>query len=236
MYSTVVPPSLVPGGDIHQKSAIHYSVVGVSVLYLTPAVKGPHAVVVPPVAEFVIALRTFCHITGQKDSCAQSENIIFRHFKVQFSSSIVSLDPHCNSCCSCELCGWYPTITPSPSYSISIFLPGSPSYLTEEWLWWVPVELLTPSLSELLVHWTTPILQLWPVLCGKVGCSAVTRLGPLHGLHKGLSTWQRFLQWQEVPISVAVLVKTSCWNLSWFLNLFAISIGQVNSAVLWTFA
>ena len=51
MYKAVVPPSLVPGGDIHQESVIHYSVVGVSVLYLTPAVSTSRAVVFPPVAE-----------------------------------------------------------------------------------------------------------------------------------------------------------------------------------------
>ena len=118
MYITVVPPSLVPGGDIHQKSVVHYFVVGVSVLYLTPAVRASCAVVVPPVAEYLTTPK--CQITDQKDSCAQSENVIFRHFKVQFSSSIVSPDPHCNSHYSCELSGSYPTITPFPS---SLSLP-----------------------------------------------------------------------------------------------------------------
>ena len=51
MYKAVVPPSLVPGSDIHQKSAIHYSVVGVSVSYLTPAMSASRAVVFPPVAD-----------------------------------------------------------------------------------------------------------------------------------------------------------------------------------------
>ena len=101
MYITVVPPSLVPEGDIHQKSVPHYPVVGVSISYLTPAVRDYCAVVVPPVAEY-FTLRKSCHITGQKDSCAQSEKITS---KVQFSSSVVSLDHHCNSCYFCEVCG-----------------------------------------------------------------------------------------------------------------------------------
>ena len=57
MYSTEVPPSFVPGGDIHQKSVIHYSVVGVSVSYLTLAVRGTGAVVVPPVVDNLATLR-----------------------------------------------------------------------------------------------------------------------------------------------------------------------------------
>ena len=89
MYNTEVPPALVPGGYIHQKSVIHYSVVAVTVSYLTPAVGVFCAVVVPPVAEYLNAHE--CHITGQKDSCAQSESIpMHRHniANLQFSSSM----------------------------------------------------------------------------------------------------------------------------------------------------
>ena len=57
MYSTIVPPSLVPGDDIHQKCVIHYSVVGVSISYLTPDVTDSWAIVVPPVADCLTALR-----------------------------------------------------------------------------------------------------------------------------------------------------------------------------------
>ena len=42
--------------DIHQKSVIHYFVVGVSVSYLAPAVSAC-AAVVPPVAEYLSILR-----------------------------------------------------------------------------------------------------------------------------------------------------------------------------------
>ena len=115
IYKAVVPPSLVPGGDIHQKSVFHYSVVGVSVSYLTPAMSSFRAVVFPPVADYLATLRKSCHITDQKDSCAQSESIsLCKHVvsKVQFSSSTVSSDPHLSSCYSCELYGSYTTITP----------------------------------------------------------------------------------------------------------------------------
>ena len=136
MYKAVVPPSLVRGGDIHQKSVNHYSVVGVSVLYLTSAISASCAVVFPLVAEYLATLRKSCHITGQKDSCAQSESIPFcRHIiiKVQFSSSTESSDPHLSSCYSCELCGSHTTITPYPS---SLSLPTLPHfYLAKEWLW-----------------------------------------------------------------------------------------------------
>ena len=135
LYKAVVPPSLVPGGDIHQKSVIHYSVVGVSVSYLTPAMSASRAVVFPLVADQLVTLRKFCHITDQKDSCAQSESISLCKYivsKVQFSSCIVSSDPHLNSYYSCELCGSYTTITP---YSSSLSLPPLPhSYLIQEWL------------------------------------------------------------------------------------------------------
>ena len=93
MYFTVVPPSLVPGSDIHQKSVIHYSVVGVSVLYLTPAVS---AVVVPRVADNLATPVKSCHITGQQDSSSQSESTSFcKLVKIQFSSSTVSPDYMC---------------------------------------------------------------------------------------------------------------------------------------------
>ena len=126
MYPAVVPPSLVNRSDIHQKSVTHYSVVGVSISYLTPAGRVSWALVGPPVADCLTTHRQSCHITDQKKSCAQSDIIISN---VHFSSSIVSLDPYCNSCYSCGLYGWCPTVTPSPSYNISPFLPISPSYL-----------------------------------------------------------------------------------------------------------
>ena len=141
MYTTVVPPSLVPGSDIHQKSVIHYSVVGVSISYLTP-VRASCALVVPPVAEYFTALRKSCHITGQKDSCAQSERI---PSNLQFSSSIVNTDPHCKNCFSCEVCEWYLTVT--TQLPLSSQSPSSP-YLTEELLLSVPVEPQLPPLSE----------------------------------------------------------------------------------------
>ena len=135
IYKAVVPPSLVPGSDVHQKSVIHYSVVGVSVSYLTPAMSASRAVVVPLVAEYSDTLRKSCHITDQKDSCAQSESIsLCKHIviKVQFSISTVSSDPHLNSCYSCELCGWSPQ---SLLISSSLSLPPLPhSYLIQEWL------------------------------------------------------------------------------------------------------
>ena len=106
----MVPPSLILGSDIHQKGVFHYSVVGVSVLYLTPAVRTYWAVVIPPVADNLTVLRKSCYITDQKDSCAQSERI---SSNVQFSSSIVSPDTQCNSCYSCKLYGWYCTVTHS---------------------------------------------------------------------------------------------------------------------------
>ena len=123
MYKTVVPPSMIPGSDIHQKSVTHYSVVGVTISYRAPAISASRAVVFPLVTEYLATLRKSCHITGQKVSCSQSESISScKHIviKVQFSSSIVGPDPHCNSCYSCELNGWYPTITPFPS---SLSLP-----------------------------------------------------------------------------------------------------------------
>ena len=123
MYNTEVPPALVPGGDIHQKSVIHYSVVGVSVLYLTPAVGVFCAVVVPLVAEYLTALK--CQITGQKDSCAQSESIpMLKHnvANIQFSSGIVSPDLCCNSYYSCELSGWTTQSLLIPA--LSPFLPS----------------------------------------------------------------------------------------------------------------
>ena len=108
LYSTVVPPSLVQGSEIHQKSVFHCSVVGISVLYLTNAVRASCTVVVPLVVDNLTGLRKACHITGQKDSCAQSKRI---SSKVQFSSSIVSADTHLNSCYSCKLYIWYCTVT-----------------------------------------------------------------------------------------------------------------------------
>ena len=122
MYNTEVPPALVPGGNIHQKSVIHYSVVAVSVLYLAPAIGVFCAVVVPSVAEYLNAHK--CHITGQKDSCAHSESIPMHRHNVailQFSSSIVSPDLCCNSYSSCELNGWIPQSLPIPA--LSPFLP-----------------------------------------------------------------------------------------------------------------
>ena len=106
IYSAVVRPSLVPGSDIHQESAITYS-VGASIMYLTTAAR---AFVVPPVAVYFTAIRKSSRITDQKNTCAQSERKAF-----YFSSSIVSCDCHRNSSYSCEVCGWYPTVTPSPS-------------------------------------------------------------------------------------------------------------------------
>ena len=49
-YKAVVPPSLVQGSDIHQKSVFHYSVVGISVLYLIPSLSVSCEAVEPPVA------------------------------------------------------------------------------------------------------------------------------------------------------------------------------------------
>ena len=94
IYNAVVRPSLVPGCDIHQESAITYS-VGVSIMYLTAAAS---AIVVPPVAVYFTAIGKSCHITDQKDTCAQSERKPF-----YFSSSIVSCDCHRNSSYSCEV-------------------------------------------------------------------------------------------------------------------------------------
>ena len=97
IYTTVVHPSLVPGSDIHQESAITYS-VGVSIMYLTAVAS---AIVVPPVAAYFTDIGNSCHITGQKDTCAQRERKPF-----YFSSSIGSCNRHRNSCFSFEVCGW----------------------------------------------------------------------------------------------------------------------------------
>ena len=115
IYSAVVRPSLVQGSDIHQESAITYS-VGVSIMYLTVAAS---AIVVPPVAVYFAAIGKSCRITDQKDTCAQSERKPFYFF-----SSIVSCDRHRNSSFSCKRCGWYPQSLLVPA--LPHLLPSSP--------------------------------------------------------------------------------------------------------------
>ena len=57
LHKAVVPPSLDLGSDIHQKSIIHCSVVGVTIVYLTLPLNASCAVVEPPVADYFTPLR-----------------------------------------------------------------------------------------------------------------------------------------------------------------------------------
>ena len=156
MYSTEVPLLSVPGYDVHQKSVIHCSVVGVSSSYLTPTVKVSIAAVVPPVADYLIAISQSCHIAGQKDSCANNDII------PTFSSSTINPDLRCDNCDSCELCGWYPTIHPHPS--------SLPFSLADPLTWLKTCYYKAQSNNQHLhcyntqlphlVCWTSPVLQL----------------------------------------------------------------------------
>ena len=79
ILQTGVRPSLVLGSDINQKSVFHYSVIGVSVLYVLPIMCVSCEAVEPPVSNHLIPIWKSCHMTGQKDSC-----IIYPEWKVLF--------------------------------------------------------------------------------------------------------------------------------------------------------